>query len=253
MSEPATRIAVVRLMTPQGEATMEMAVPTGTMPLRLMLPLFHETADALISLAVKAARAEGGTVSCRAGCGACCRQLVPIAPVEARRLCERIDAMPEPRRTTVRERFAAAEARLTAAGLRDRLLRRGSPAPGGLRALGLEYFALGIACPFLENESCSIYADRPGACREYLVVSPAANCSTPTTETVRKVPMPLKVSNALMTLEHAGATPSNQWVPLSLAPVWAGSAAPEPPPRRGTEWTGALLAALGAPPPEDAA
>ncbi len=41
------------------------------------------------------------------------------------------------------------------------------------------YFHLGIACPFLEDESCSIHADRPISCREYLVTSPAVNCADP--------------------------------------------------------------------------
>ena len=43
-----------------------------------------------------------------------------------------------------------------------------------MRILGREYFQLGIPCPFLEEESCSIYHDRPITCREYLVTSPPA-------------------------------------------------------------------------------
>jgi hypothetical protein len=35
----------------------------------------------------------------------------------------------------------------------------------------VRYFLQGVACPFLEAESCGIHPDRPLACREYLVTS----------------------------------------------------------------------------------
>ncbi len=39
------------------------------------------------------------------------------------------------------------------------------------------YFQQAIPCPFLaEDKSCSIYEQRPGACRRYLVVSPPTMC-----------------------------------------------------------------------------
>ena len=49
-------------------------------------------------------------------------------------------------------------------------------------ALGLKYFALGIPCPFLEEERCTIHEIRPLRCREYLVVSPAEHCAHPATK-----------------------------------------------------------------------
>ena len=53
------------------------------------------------------------------------------------------------------------------------------------RELNLEYWALKIACPFLENESCSIYKDRPIACREYLVVTDPKHCAEARPENVK--------------------------------------------------------------------
>jgi Fe-S-cluster containining protein len=100
----------------------------------------------------------------------------------------------------------------------------------------LRYFAQGIPCPFLEEESCSIHADRPTACREYLVTSPAENCSRPTPETVEMVPVPLKVWTALSRFDEVPA--GGRYicgVPLVLAPEWAESHPEEPPPRPGPE------------------
>lgn len=45
------------------------------------------------------AAAGGRVVSCRKGCGACCRQLVPLAWSEAYQPGELVNALPEPRRT----------------------------------------------------------------------------------------------------------------------------------------------------------
>jgi Fe-S-cluster containining protein len=69
----------------------------------------------------------------------------------------------------VRARFADSLRRLDEAGLKARLAEAGDAGAQGatVRTLSLEAFALGIACPFLEDEACSIYADRPLACRQH--------------------------------------------------------------------------------------
>ena len=92
-------------------------VPVGPTAPRELLPVFRAVAEAIVEQGVAAAAARGEAVSCRAGCGACCRQLVPITEVEARVLAELIEALPEPRQSEVRGRFVAARA-----------ARRGRPA-----------------------------------------------------------------------------------------------------------------------------
>jgi Fe-S-cluster containining protein len=97
--------------------------------------------------------------------------------------------------------------------------------------LGLDYFRLGIPCPFLENESCSIYADRPLACREFLVTSPAENCRNPGPDNIAKVPLPAMLSE---TLYRFGATGERQpafWFPLVLALRYAAEHANEQEPK----------------------
>src|SRR5689334_17735423 len=87
-----------------GDATLEseITMPTAPIPLGTMLPLFRSLADAVVNVAVEAVEAEGRSVSCCKGCGACCRQLVPIAETEARRIGELVEALPEPRRSIIR-------------------------------------------------------------------------------------------------------------------------------------------------------
>src|SRR5262249_9772433 len=111
--------------------------------------------------------------------------------------------------------------------------------------IGLEYFRQAIACPFLEEESCSIYADRPITCREYLVTSPAEHCARPRADTVKQVPLPLKVWTALARMDEPGREARFiRWRPLILALEESESQHNEPPVRPGPEWLQELFEKL---------
>jgi Fe-S-cluster containining protein len=202
---------------------LEMTLPARPTRMQALLPVLRSVADSFVGIAVDRAAQSGRTISCRSGCSACCYQLIPVAEEEAREIAALVDGLPEPRRSEVRRRFVAARERLVAAGL-----HRDLAAPEGFggrdpESAGLEYLALGIPCPFLEAERCSIYEERPIACREYLVTSPAERCAAPTRETIESVELATRVWNALA---RAGTEPgrrSVRWVPLIVAPEWAAS------------------------------
>src|SRR5262245_54357598 len=234
--------ADIRLKVGEQPVHLQVTVPTGDVPLRDVLPVFQGFANIVIDVAEANVQREGKSVSCRKGCGACCRQVVPISASEAHALARLVDAMPEPRRTQVRERFADARRRLEASGLADVFRKVDESFDSSAR--GLEYFGLGIACPFLEEESCSIHPDRPVACREYLVTSPAENCSNPSPETVQCVPLPAKVGRAARAVEWATTRAAQGWLPLILALEWVESH-PEPAPRPGPAWVKEFFEWLG--------
>jgi Fe-S-cluster containining protein len=233
---PETTTAHVKLETMAGAVELEVTVPNALVILDQFLPVARELTEGLVELGVSVAERQGKTVSCRAGCGACCRQLVPIAEVEARRVGRLVEEMPEPRRSLVKARFSEARERLEAAGLLEKLEKVDEWVEGDSRRLGIDYFREGIACPFLENESCSIHPDRPIACREYLVTSPAENCTAPSAETVCCVKLPSSVWNALARFDppRPGST-AIRWVPLVLARSWAESHPELPQSRPGPE------------------
>jgi Fe-S-cluster containining protein len=207
------------------ELSATVTVPTETVSPRRLLPMVQNLTNALVGMGESLVEALGEKVSCKAGCGACCRQLVPVSETEARHIRDLVEAMPEPRRTEVRERFATLRTQLAAAGLLERLLRSNDNTRNA--ELGIEYFRAGLACPFLENESCSIHPDRPLSCREYLVTSPPDNCQSPTVNNVRRVPTPGFAMTSFARLDGP-AKFGVRWVPLALAPEWA-DAHPEPP------------------------
>ena len=59
-------------------------VPAGPCALGALLPGVQALADRIIDYCIAKAGQAGRPVSCQKGCGACCRQMVPVSPVEAR-------------------------------------------------------------------------------------------------------------------------------------------------------------------------
>ena len=222
---------------------IEITVPPGPTPVEPLLPVFNGLTNRLVEMAEASEAAAGRTVSCRAGCGACCRQGVPVSPSEARAIAALVAAMAEPRRTAVTARFAAARERLNAA-LPNRLA--GQAVEGemtAIQAFGTRYFALGIACPFLEDESCSIHPDRPTRCREYLVTSPAVYCASVTSGKIRGVPLAGKVSRALAAVE--AEREGEVWLLMTDALDWAAAHPAPPSDAIGPALVQAVFARLG--------
>jgi Fe-S-cluster containining protein len=197
------------------------AIPKAPMRVADLLPVLLGFSNAIVGLAAEEAKDAGHPVSCHAGCGACCRQVVPIAESEAEYLAAYVAALPDQRREQVRERFRAAVEALgeeVAGPLRDTTRFQSLE---DRRAIGLEYFRKHVACPFLEKESCSIYEHRPLSCREYLVSSPPKNCEDPGPDRIAPVPVPLKLSEMLYGFDESGTKRGVRWLPLVLALEWA--------------------------------
>jgi Fe-S-cluster containining protein len=212
---------------------LEITLPADSVSATDLLPIYQGLTNLVVDIGVEAVEHGGEAVSCRKGCGACCRQPVPISETEARAIAQLVDNLPEPRRSIVRERFADARNALAAVRLLEAFKHPERVTGTDAMANSARYFNLGIACPFLEDESCSIHPDRPLACREYLVTSPAENCARPAESELRPVPLPARVAAAV----RAGDRPTPDgvgWVLLALAPDWAATH-PEPPPRPGPE------------------
>ena len=208
-------------------------MPEGPVAVEDVLPVLQGLSSLFVERATTQAAAEGRAVSCRAGCGACCRQLVPVAAAEARALARLVEAMPEPRRSEVRRRFDQGLETLNALGVLDRL----DQDPASRQAVGLDYFSAGVACPFLEDEACSIHPDRPLSCREYLVTSPPALCAEPSPD-VQILKLEAHPSLALLQADLRDG-----WVPLMLALV---QDAQSPPSARDRDAAGILGAVIGA-------
>jgi len=240
--------ANLKLKMGRYELQARLTVPAAPIKPQAVLPALQALVNAVVNAAERDLEGTGRTVSCKAGCGACCRQAVPIAEVEAYHIHDVVEAMPEPRRSAVKARFADASARLRESDLWDTLQDPGKLSLKQRQKMGLDYFSLGIACPFLENESCSIHLDRPLSCREYLVTSPAERCSTPE---IGVDPVPVAMMSH--SLQRIGTGDDRRWVPLALALDWVAANPDTLPLRSGPDWVQDILSRVrkSSPPQEE--
>ncbi len=192
-----------------------------------LLPILNKLTDAFTGIATSRAEGSGETVSCRAGCGACCRQVVPISETEAFRLAGVIKAMPAGQKQKIIARFEHIVEVLQKTGLLSRLISNKMQEEEEQVLVGIEYFRLGLPCPFLEEESCSIHPDRPSSCREYLVTSPAETCSAANAENIRPVTQAAKLSRLLFRFGDGRGKEQPRWLPLILLLDWTSTHSPE--------------------------
>jgi len=128
-----------------------------------------------------------GPVSCARGCGSCCREVIALSPPEALLLSEVHGRLEWARRAEAEERYARNADALETAGLgQASLIDRAGDA-----------FALGLPCPYLEDEVCGIHPERPLVCREHLALSPSAWCSGFSDKSIRVLELPFSVGQAL--------------------------------------------------------
>ncbi len=202
---------------------VEAPQPPERVRLDEVLPLLRDIDDRAVDIAVQRTEAEGKRVSCCKGCSACCRaQPVPVTPPEAYALLRLVEMLPEPRRSEVRARFAEHVQRLRDGGLANAFLQRtGTITMDQARGTAERYFRLGLVCPFLEDDACSIYAERPFVCRQYLVTSPAELCRDPFNQPVEVIAMPIAAATAVLNTASQLAAAPQYVVPLTLALEYA--------------------------------
>lgn len=238
MAAEAHSTATLRLSVGDLKIVHPITVPSAPVTAASVIPALQKLVNTVVEAAEAKLGPSGQAVSCRKGCGACCRQLVPVSRTEAERLLEVIEAMPPGRRAAVAGRFAAAEAAIESSGLH--MVTREARGDRSDRELSVGYFALGIPCPFLEEESCSIHPERPLVCREYLVTSAAELCAGPRQDGVTPVPVP-KVSMAARGLQDE----REDWFPLALLLDWAKTRPRGGMKRTGPEWIQKFLKGIG--------
>ena len=225
-SSSSTVRATFSLPVGGGSLQVSAQLPGGRTTLTQLLPIIQNLENAIIGRVAEEAQAAGSPISCKAGCGACCRQMVPVSLFEAEALTAWMRSLPEERQTQLAERFHRALSALRDAGVIDKILNdEWVKAEDRTTQLAVDYFHAWVACPFLEGESCSIHPIRPLACREYLVVSPPALCQDPSVHDVTGVRLPLKLSRVLNTFGQELEHDPRGWIPLVFLLAWGKSGA----------------------------
>ncbi len=215
----------VALNTPAGRLTTAIDVPTGLIPITAIVPVARRLGEEAAQLEAQQAIEASTPISCKMGCAACCRMLVPLSPPEAFSLREYVEQLPNDRRSQLLNRLSDAKNRLTRAGLWAQLndvAEASKPMPDeALDPINRAYYALRIPCPYLEDEMCSIYEARPAACRELLVTSPAELCQDLVQNPVTPLPVSMRIGSILGLVWGTLTNSPPRLIPLPMALDWA--------------------------------
>lgn len=215
----------IAVTMPAGQVTSAVDVPTGFVPVSAIVPLMRRLGEEAQTLEVARSTESGKAPSCHKGCAACCRMLVPLSAPEAFALRDWVRSRPAEEQERIARRFSETKVRLLSHGLWQQLsalcetpLTTDDVALDGMNRM---YYALRLPCPFLEDEICSIYDERPAACRELLVTSPPMQCEDLTKTPIEPVSVPIQVSTVLGLVWQELTNAPTMLIPLPLALEWA--------------------------------
>ncbi|HTZ90221.1 MAG TPA: YkgJ family cysteine cluster protein [Alloacidobacterium sp.] len=221
--EPSSTVEVAfSLCIGEGTLNASLTVPAGKTTLTELLPILQNFDSGMIDRVVGEATDAGHPVSCRKGCGACCRQMVPLSIFEAEFLSNWFSTLPAERQAELEERFRRGLTKLKEAGVLDKIMDQswGTDEKSFVQ-MAVDYFHAGVPCPFLEDESCSIHPIRPLICREYLVTSPPELCNDPSKHQISAIHLPLMPSLALYSIGKELTQDTRGWMPLIFLLAWA--------------------------------
>ncbi len=191
------------------------------MKLADIVPLAQLVEKKIIEEVIARIERDGGRVTCRRGCSACCSYLVPVSVPEAFWLREEILAKGQSQRRQMVRTCLLASRRILKHEPPKLFLSQKPGTPEGLSDVDLIsswYKNLKVACPFLDNEICTIYEARPLACREHFVKGSASVCKSGRGR-AEVVEIPVRMVDVLVQLagELEGIDTEAVIMPLTLA------------------------------------
>ncbi|MHC4258900.1 MAG: hypothetical protein ACYSTF_00595 [Planctomycetota bacterium] len=170
-----------------------------------IVPMARELTTIIGQVAREKAVSSGFTVPCRKGCAVCCHNLVCLSVPEALRLVEEVGKLPLGRRMRmVRSCRLIAE---TILARLDPAYNYGKSTPvrvarycSQLSNVLSWYFRRGLSCPFLDNDVCTIYRNRPIICREHMVIGFGSPCRADGMDQTFKMDLPISIPSILTEL-----------------------------------------------------
>lgn len=211
----------INLETSVGPIKGDLSFNDCLIDLEELVPIAIHLADTLVEKAVARERENGRKVSCGAGCGACCRQLVMISIPEALFLFKTIDNLGEDKQSALLQRFDTIKTTVEELGLLGEVMSPTFSRKKQNFPITEKYFQLNLPCPFLIDESCSIHTNRPTVCRDYNVTSAKEMCKAPYVSEIEKVPTPLAITATLSKTTAVVTGQKMEMIPLSLLLYWS--------------------------------
>ena len=162
-----------------------------------LVPMARQITDRIVRLITKKLNSSGRKIACQKGCAHCCYYLVAVSTAEAFCISNAIFALPLQKRRMLIRACCIAGRSTVASVASNRTAAQDMSQADTLQDLSDWYSNLQLRCPFLENESCQIYDDRPLACREYLILEGSEPCGGGCTDSSRRVDIPVSIAQIL--------------------------------------------------------
>jgi len=223
-SNSATEVIGFELVILGKKVNFSIAVSKERARLADIVPLARGISKKVTEVVVEKTNGNGGSIPCRKGCAACCdRYLVPLSVPEAFRLKEEIAQEPRSRRESIFRACLLTTKRILSQRPPTQFTKRTTGpslvGPINLNLVSNWYKNLKLPCPFLYKGLCTIYDQRPLACREHFVKGSAGACrgGRGNAEVVR---LPVQMPNALAQLADELEGTGDEAVILPLTLFW---------------------------------
>jgi len=188
-----------------------------------IVPLARTLCTRITDVVLKSISSNGGQIACCKGCLDCCRHLIPLSVPEAFRLNEEVSAETGCRRELVWKTCLHAARhilnRKPPIPLMPQMAEASPASSVDLNLVSKWYSSFQLECPFLYNGVCTIYDQRPLACREHYVTGSARACREER-GAAEVLKMPVQMPNVLGQLASELEGTSVEAVLLPLALVW---------------------------------
>jgi Fe-S-cluster containining protein len=221
--------------------SFRIGIGKGRAKLADIVPLARILCDRITEIVLRRISSAEGSIPCSKGCSACCmRCLVPMSVPEALRFKEEIIAEPANRRESVWEAcLRAAQLILRQRPPDSSVYQTDASNPeqsADMSLISSWYTSLNLTCPFLINNVCGIYEQRPLACREHFIRGSSAACRGQG-EVAEVLEMPVRLPNVLGQLAGELEGTDVEAVILPLALLWSR----ENPERAERSWPAELM------------
>ena len=205
-----------------------------------IVPLARTICNNITETVVQNARSDGARIPCGKGCSSCCsRCLVPLSVPEVLRFKQEIDAAPSYRRESVWGACLRAARLILSQKIPIPFLHQKESIPDrpvDLNLVSNWYTSLKLRCPFLYDHSCSIYDQRPLACREHFIIGSVRACKG-LRGSAKVLDMPVRLPNVLGQLASELEDTDVEAVIFPLALIWCE----ENPERAERSWPAEMM------------
>ena len=189
-----------------------------------IVPLAHRISARIADVVIARDRRQRSDIACRKGCSYCCQShLVPLAVPEAFRLTEYIYSRPRDLRDSMLRMCLLAARDILNEEPPEFIVPRAetdlNDSSSFLSDLSKWYVGLGVSCPFLSENICTIYENRPSACRDHFVHGGGTSCAD-TDVVIEPVKMPVPMVEVLGQLAGEFEDREVEAVILPLTPLW---------------------------------